>query len=784
MSEAMSKLDGMVGGALTKVIPLYQQLADIALQTEVILGEVMKEIFDFFGVYDKNVIGVDVVTTKVIQDKNMYKNMITRATLSHQKAPDTSIISNWVASTKQMETSYRGVQAYGEKVYYKGLPSTSVKTAYIPTSAIEPTISTDVGQTVVCTEAVSLAPTKDAWVQYSLQGSHGYKPGYNTLTLNGLGYHIDYVEYNYTTALYDVRCYTVEEVTTKTTTTTTVTVTAIDATTDNENTTITERTEITGTLSGYYSDVTVTLSNVNIVVATGASTNSTNSVVVNVVDPVGTSPAVITVPTFVPVTHIVAKYYVTASADWYWWIYELGTNVYPAVENAPSVSGQMKFMSIVPIRTNKVSITSDKTSTAYKDTKALLKLLAMNVDDVVAGIEQSPDIASVQDVFVQMSVNLNDSTEVIDKLVYTTFSELYEHSGLITSDGVRGYAAINEAPYNLSLTWAGMYKNVVNGSIGAVGTYQKTTNTVRTEDQFDNTGVLVGTTTYTQLVLRKQTTPGYYVEYIMEDLVATTMIDALAADGNGGVLTSTKIQGIASGIEIPLAFFVVNQLNTKELADLFPDVLKISIYAASTAVIPWYQTKEFGVALQIIAVIVTIVVTIFTVGFGSGIGVLLEAIIEALIVNFVIGAIVGIVLQALLKMVDDPYLKALLVTIAVVIIAYFGGAGLDSVFSANTVTLLVTNYANIAADAFDKKRMDLKNEYGKLEDRVKTFENKVQTYQNSLSEMSTEYVAWLQSVDAQMYVAKGEIMYNRQVMYDTPKRTYGIFNDTFKLGII
>lgn len=804
MSAAVHAIEDAIGTVAT--IVFFPTLVLTEATWEYIGYPVLKAIFNFFGVKDEELISTEVIVQRIINDTNGYNAAMTSLALMHEKDPNGTVISHYVQNAAAIRAKYLRYFDYGKNTYYRGLPSTNIRTTKISPSIVKTSIDADLSITSTVLVAIKDEPTKDSWCGYHLQSTNQYKPATNELVVDAITYYIAHIDYNYNTNNYDVTCNQPEVVTTNTTKTTTVTITNIDTTTDNKNITITERVVKTGSVSGNISDVTTTISSVDTSIPIGSEVDSTTSETTTTTASGVASSVILNVTAYIPEEYIIAKYYDninSTSSDWYYWFYKIGSGTHPILDNTGTLTGTMEFMPIAVIRNNFINTNADKTSVAYLETQELLKSIGIDLDNITESISNSPDISNVADAFIHFSLNLSDDTPEINKLVYETFAQLFEDSGLYNDQGtdsdtgepLGGYSAsIMDMPFNTALGWKKQSKKIVTGVIGPTNTYQKLI--------VPSKEIAGGS-----LVLRKQVTPTQYIEYTMDNVTGTTFIQRT---GKLGTHTGVSGKNLIDGIEIPLGFFSIDLLNFEEQTKLLPYALKLSIYAAQLTYLKWYKTESFQMIIQIIAIIVTIVVSFYTAGAGAGIG----AVLESLFVNLAIGLAVGYAFKLLMKSNLPDWLKAV-GTVIIIAIALYAGTSYNSgeflnasqlssavteasaLTIAGTVAGVVTLGAGAVGTYTSYKMEQLHNREQQFkaesDQRLKSF-----TAAEELAQMggvidTTVVVdlvnkeipeAYIKSIDAFYYKAKGEIQYQYNMLYD-----YNIHKDDFissklTLGII
>ena len=732
--------------------------------------EAMEPVMALFGIRAEDVVQVQMIDQRLMNDNDI-KNLLTKLALTHQDTQQDiiDILTSYTHTTRASMGSY---YEYGKSTYTQGLPSTSAKTIAIPSDLIS-YINTEYGITngVLLTASLKV-PTKTEYLYYKLNKLYGYLPYTNTMIYTGLKYTLKYMDYNYTTNLYDCGFYR----TMQRTTLVTVVVTNIDATTDNKKTT----TKVTEVL---FESTTITETIVNEVVPINTVVGSSTTTVTN--HEVG--PIVLSVVVYNPVNYYVATWEVLPGNIMYW-IYQLGSGVV-ALDNSSSVLSQLDMMPIVELRNNGININAVPTSTASKQTAEMMAMIGLDLTGLMNGINASPDIANVTDVYVYFGADISDTSPVMAKFLYETFNILYAQNSGSESTGYTVTTA--EGTYNSALSWKQQKRTVVTGVIGPIGTYTNTVGAIDNsylEWELDADGNPVGTpwtvaSTVQGIKLRKQETETQYVEYAIAEIAANVFIKKGAF---WGVTTISLAEG---GIRIPVSKFVLDKMTSLEQIEMYGKTLRMVSYALSVQHLQWYQTPAFFQLIQIVLVIIAIVVTVLSWGSMSW--------TIGLALGFAASMAIMFIAKRLMEMTDNPYLKAVIGIVAVVASAWAsGGFSLGSTaFTTSSVlvgfcTALSMTVNSITLDGMEELNKDRnifsdmsESAFAKLDEMQKSLESYIDT--EFLSGMKVrDMKGYLPSVDAFYFQAVGmnnmAVQLSKELAY-TQMYDYGKY---YRLGVV
>lgn len=757
---------------------------------------ILKWIMSLFGIVDKDVIAVSVTTQKIISNPEVQNALMTQLSLQHQADPNNTVISKFATLTQRTKGYTRSFYNTGVSDYTPGLPTTNMRSSNVPISIVEPIISVELGQSVVVKSSAEESMYKEAWCFNLLEASNSYSIISNSLLIGGVTYVVDNIDYNYTTNKYDVHCSSFHNTSTDTMTTTVVTITNIDATTDSKHTVVTDDITVTSSIDGLLPTYSVVVSDITEVVPIGSVSGSSTSTTTTGVTATNVfrDNQIISVAAYSPEIYIIAEYYLVGDSpdNLKYWLYRLADATYATLDNANGTMWQStSFFPIIPLRSDFVNFNANKASVQYKETMNILNTLGVSGDTLTDAVNSNPNISDISSVHVHLSINLSESTPEIDKLTYMTFSQLYEDSGLYTeADKLGGNtgsytATITQGTFNQALTWSSQTKAIVTGSIGAVGTYQKTT-------------------AGNDLVIRYQATATDYIEYQIINVAIITFIRRAG-------LADTVGQKLSEGnVEVPLSFFIVDQLDPMEQSRLYPYILKISFYAAQITHLEWYETPEFASFIKIVAIIVAIVIIVLSWGSASS----LSAFLVDMAMNIGIGLAVTFAMKQLMASGAPDWLKAV-GAVVIIALAMYTGASFNSgeslsatqltsaVTTASTTTIIGTTAGIVSMGAqaiamnTSYKMEQLKSQDEKFssqsDQRLKSF-----TAAEDLLKMGgvidTSIVvdlvnkevpeAYLPSIDAFYYKAKGSLQYEYGTLFN-----YGVHKDDFvsnklRMGVI
>ncbi len=254
------------------------------------------------------------------------------------------------------------------------------------------------------------------------------------------------------------------------------------------------------------------------------------------------------------------------------------------------------FFPFLYFRFNKQSQSSDRAARAYKDSKKFARQLGLNFDDITDAINNNPDIADVEQAMLMFAVPSVSTDRVECRYLFDFFSGLYNGSGTAeladptTEDMLRRLAkgpgnresaiVIEDKRFKMVLSNEGIYRRLVAGSIGPMGTFKS---------EFDQANNLhhyskqLSETTYEQISVRFLK----FTYFIFGEHTALT-------DGVDDVLL------------IPVDRTISNKMSLADRERLYVKSLHLVFNSRVVTKVKWYQRGWFRDFLLVLAIVITI----------------------------------------------------------------------------------------------------------------------------------------------------------------------------------
>lgn len=803
MSAVVDFVDDLVAGipVINTAWELTKDLYDFVWQN--VYAPALEFTFRILGIEDQDIISSQVVNTRLLEDDDDLSAFWTQLALTHQDT-QMGIIEILQVRSQQARTSYANYYTYGSDEYYANLPDVQINAMQNKTEDVRLILNSIYGAGCTVLYSVVKLPSKMEYVGYKLQSMYGYKPNTKKLTYsNGFEYYVKTVDYNYSTNQYDIGMYRPATYVIRTDVTVALGTPAspgdpkavppippTEATPDTVTTTVTWVITVTKELTVVEEVKSTVVTYVPYGTGVASSTTTTDPIAYEYM------PIVINLPASVSKQFYVVLFEKAGSSDWFYWLYEIGLGTYPVLDTSVKGITQLEMLPIVEIRNNATNINVDKTTAKYLQTKEILGFVGIDVDTMVASLEESPSIADVQNAYIHFSLDASIPNKYTGRMLFDMFEYVLKDSAIsVTTDPTTYTVTFKEGNYNTALTWSYSKYALVTGVACPIGECINSIDIVTEATEFDDvidpeTGepVPVSTQTINYLVLRKQINATQYEEYRLGNMTNSTFIHRGGLTDMKSVLFGSIKEGTTyNEFLIPLSINFIKKMSALDQIVIFRKSMYMSVYAAQVTHLEYYETPEFFAVVQIIAIVIVIAVTILTAGAGASISSILMQVASKL----AIGMVIGIALQWVMEQTDDPYLKAALGIAAGIAMAYASTGDvstLQTVFiSANGLATGVTQYTE---NQFKNLGEQMSAFSAKAEARLKELEEGFDAFKSGISIEFTAMLATTEAYDpymkgweAQRY-AMGPMMYNWGLLKGDVISNAFDYDKYYKLGVV
>lgn len=460
---------------------------------------------------------------------------------------------------------------------------------------------------------------------------------------------------------------------------------------------------------------------------------------------------------------LVTRYYFGNIDDTKIWIYPYSDGTYGNIRPSRRQINNLDLMPFYTLRYNSLNANVNTSSITYRRTKYALRLLGLNVDDLIDSIDDpsNPDRASLRTATLVFSMCPTvDQNPVLSKLLWMHWHWIIVEQSL--QSNLQSYSAV-----------AKKGANTVNGTIDYIMGW--------TSHSFlENVpGVVADENTYTHFVflddlfIRFQRTATTFDELRISNLHCSTgsYVNFLGVENYE--VAPSNLQDEAFSMLV--SKFFLDQLTIEELLEVYPYILRIDVFAAEVQEVAWYLTDAF---LTLVKVVI-IVISIFTLGSTSS----LLAVIEAIAINYLVGELILVVAKFIAKETGNEELALAVAAVAYAAFAT-GGSFNFSMIDASTLTKMVTDFAELFTELelLEQDRIQedldrLEEEYEARVDSIEEARGKIQG--NDISRLS----AYLLSPDSyQIQAIAAQYSFDEIFNYDTLVANF--HSNNLRVGVV
>ena len=371
--------------------------------------------------------------------------------------------------------------------------------------------------------------------------------------------------------------------------------------------------------------------------------------------------------------------------------YQIGLGTYPELDgvftNEHDDLGS--FFPFGYFRYDKTPTSTDKTSAEYKAQAKLMKYLNMDYAKVNEAVNASPEINDVQSAMLMMIVPAASSDALECRYLFDFFRSIYAKSGLIAVPDApydptnaplmriqrvlakgklidpRMTYIIKDARFTTTMGMTGIYRRLVPGVIGKIGTYSSSKGEVVKE----HSGVTYGHPDYDgnreefTITWNTEEPVHYYCKQLTEHIYEEIQVHNLRVTYN------VYGEHATTNFMIPLDHSITEQYTLPDREHLYARSLHYVFNAKKETTLKWYQQEWFSTVLIIVAVAWTRI-SMGSDG-GSGLAAAIAAGTVATIEYIIIYCIiVPLIVQAIAKMFVKLLGPEFAILVAVVAAAY------------------------------------------------------------------------------------------------------------------
>lgn len=308
--------------------------------------------------------------------------------------------------------------------------------------------------------------------------------------------------------------------------------------------------------------------------------------------------------------------YVIGSTTKYF-LYRKGDGTYTSLDvlfdGSPIDAGT--YYPWIHFRNNFTPITAVPESEEYLTSRRLAKRIGLDLDSLSDSISENPDIGDVIQAVLMFAIPPETTNPLEQKYLYEYFDNMFlglggtvtslDAASLIASltieDLVKKSIVIKDPKLTTSLSNRGLYRRLVTGTIGAVGTYGSTSSSFSTVSmEYTEDGITMQSIgqNVSSLLYRKQVSITQYEE--IQILGLTCQYRVVGAYYTTGDIEYNNIT------LIPLDLAVVQLFAPLDKETLYARAMHFVFNSTVVIKVEWYQTFWFRFILTVLAVVVLV----------------------------------------------------------------------------------------------------------------------------------------------------------------------------------
>lgn len=369
------------------------------------------------------------------------------------------------------------------------------------------------------------------------------------------------------------------------------------------------------------------------------------------------------------------RYTVPSTGEIKYWMYLAGSGTYPELDaifhEEDEVAGT--FFPFSYFRYNKTSTVEDETTEVFKTTKKMLGDLGIDYKMVGDAINENPDIKDVEQAMLVMAVPANTENELERRYLFDFFDRLYGASGeqfssqthadirtrlLNDRDLIKSSIIIQDRQFKMALSNGGIFKQLVTGSIGPVGSHDsgRTVQWIhQTYDGPEGMSYPIAVPLVTHYY-RRQISTGMYAEVQVQNLQMRYHIwgkYTVTADEEDNILL------------VPLDRSITEDYLFKDREILYARSLHYVFNSRVVTKLKWYQSNFF----KIVMIVVAVIIPVFSMGavwqslaaaVAAG-SITMSAALWAIMTKLLTGILISLALKLFVKVVgvDIAFIAAI-----------------------------------------------------------------------------------------------------------------------------
>lgn len=433
----------------------------------------------------------------------------------------------------------------------------------------------------------------------------------------------------------------------------------------------------------------------------------------------------------------------------HYWMYEKGLGTYPSLDDlytdAPAVVGD--FYPNIYFRLNKTNLGANKTSTAYRHGKKLVKLIGLDYDTVSDAVHSNPGIGDVQSAIMQFAVPADTTNQVELDYLYRFFDAVYAADNPTNNRPVSSRSffsrlasarlednssqaiVIADRAHKMVLNNDGIIKVRRVGVIGPVGFVTKVNGThdyteeIETSNDGFSSIFFSAPRSVRYRAYRKQISANQYDEIQVLNLVMRYFVagsyQTTLGDEGGEICLVPVDRGILRG----MSFGDRELLLSRSLHFIFNSYVIQKI--------KWYQSGFFANLIKIVGIVLTVISLGSDGGFFAAAGAALATSVQAFIILVATNVLIYFAVKTAFKLFVKVVGEEIGLLVAIFAAAYGGlkylqNASTNMVLTAKDFLSLASNLASAVGEEITGMFDSLKDEMAAFDalkdERIKLLE--------------------------------------------------------------
>lgn len=481
----MGGLFHAIGDAIGSFIGAVWEATKKLLETtlDILKDYVIEPIMNFLGFHDEDIYHTSVIAAKIYSE-DTFKTTQLRNVLEYMKkeSVDALAYANKFSEVgdKQFGKYYRN----GKWYYIDYLPEAQINAITIDTDAIR-NILTNIKGNIFINDVLVMVPFDEDWCKYQLQELYGYDIGKDIVKINNEYYKYNNEYYDTDNNNFKVTLDLINVRHKRTYQTIDVTILPLSDTKEVERTNTYIYYQYSRVDNGniLYETTPTLISSIDkeIPKDTGLSSNNL-SILGEETETLPVSNINLIISNHNNVRRYIVKYHTTDNGDYFYWIYNPESNVYPSLTSPINKVVGFDMYPITMLRNNYFNVEDydlnekdghnrppSVTKERYKSTIDILNSLGLSLSELTKGYSENADIDKMQDAFFMLGISPSNAKEIVSIVLYELFDFIYDR--LPYSSGDSAYsAAFKENPYNAAIAWLARTTKIEEEKIGNLGT--------------------------------------------------------------------------------------------------------------------------------------------------------------------------------------------------------------------------------------------------------------------------------------------------------------------------